>query len=420
LKPWIIEIAEPLPDIDNNFRYLRCGMLADALIGRGHEVRWWSSTFNHMLKKNRFNKTTTIEPRPAFQITLLHGPGYKKNISIGRIKHNRITARSFEFQAHQCQSKPDVILVCLPTLEMAEKAVAYGRAHCIPVVVDVRDPWPDLYLSAFPHFLRGIARLGLVSEFRRAQRILRGASGITAVSETYLRWALTYAGRPRQESDGVFPLGCVGPDIEAKRDIESRAVALRDKYGLRRGIPVATFIGMFGASYDLATVVAAAKELQKVGSPNYQIVLAGNGDNNSNLRKKAQGLPNVTFTGWIDQTSMFQLMSISSIGLATYSEGALQSLPNKPFEYMAAGLPLLSSLRGEMETIIQKYNIGLQYQPGKVSSLVKQLCWFAANEEERRKMGFRARRLFEEKYSDKVVYPKFISHLENIANKING
>jgi len=284
-------------------------------------------------------------------------------------------------------------------------------------VIDIRDQWPDVYLMAFHVRLRRLARLALLPEFRRMQRVFQMVAGITAVSETYLKWALTYAERSMRKTDGVFPLGYPSPAICTQSEIETQIAQLQAKYKIHPGLMIVTFVGMFGASYDLETVIKAARMLQVEGPLNIQIVLAGDGDNGPKLRKISHGLQNVIFTGWLDQASLLALMHMSSVGLAAYTLESSQSLPNKPFEYMAAGLPILSSLRGELETLIREEQIGLQYQAGDVVSLLEKLRWLAANPDARWEMGKRARRLFEESFSADVIYPRLVRHLEKVAQQ---
>jgi glycosyltransferase involved in cell wall biosynthesis len=82
---------------------------------------------------------------------------------------------------------------------------------------------------------------------------------------------------------------------------------------------------------------------------------------------------------------------------------------------MSAGLPLLSSLRGELEDLIRGAQIGLQYEAGDAASLVERIRWLAANPKAREAMGQRARRLFESTYSAEVIYPKLVRHLEQVV-----
>lgn len=411
---WIIEATEPLPTFDKNFRDLRCSTLAKELVSQGHEVTWWTSTFDHMRKRHRFDGPRSVELQSALRMNLMHGPGYRRNISLGRLLHHRALASAFE-QGCQSEAKPDVLFACLPIPELAEKAAVYGRVQGVPVVVDVRDQWPNVYLMAFPARLRRLARLALLRECRRTQRTFRMATGITAVSETYLKWALNYAERAGRKTDGIFPLGYSTSTAGTQSEIETQAADMRVKYQIDPEALVVTFVGTFGASYDLETVIKAAGVLQEDGVLEIRIVLAGDGDGGPKLRAMSQRLQNVIFTGWLDQGSIVALMRLSSVGLAAYTKESLQSLPNKAFEYMAAGLPILSSLRGELETLIRAERIGLQYQPGDVPSLVEKIRWLAANRDARLEMGIRARKLFEERFNAEVIYPRLARHLEEVA-----
>lgn len=289
----------------------------------------------------------TVTPRSGLHIRLLFGPAYKRNITPARAHHNRIVARAFAHEAYDAK-RPDLIFCCLPTPEMAEKAIEVGQTLDIPVIVDIRDEWPDLYLTVFPRPLRGLVKRILWTEFKRIQWICRNASCITAVSNTYLDWALKYAGRERKNLDGVFPLGYPSQMTQTHVS-EDRGSRFKEIHKIRPEALVVTFIGMFGASYDLETVIEAARVLEKDTCNKIQFVLAGDGDKSRKVRKMAHGLSNIVFTGWLDQGSLLELVHISSVGLAPYITGALQSLPNKPFEYLAAGLPILSSLQGELE-----------------------------------------------------------------------
>lgn len=407
---WLVQDGEPLPEIDPGNRDWRCAILAKTLVAQGHEVLWWASTFDHAQKRHRYNEARTVELTSGVKIRLLHGPGYKSNKSPKRFLHQRALARAFA-QEMMGLSAPDIIVCGMPLPELAEQAIIYGRKCHVPVVIDVRDQWPDLYLTMFPRRLRRLARLVLAAEFRRIGRIFQSAAAILSVSDTYLNWALKHARRPRRSRDAVFALG-YSPFEETS---ESDAVEFRLKYNIRPDSMVVTFVGIFGFSYDLETVVKAAKVLQEERVDNVQIFLVGDGDEGSRLREMASGVPNLICTGWLDQKSIRILLGLSSVGMAAYREDATQTLPNKPFEYMAAGLPLLSSLRGELEDLIRNEQIGLQYRARDVNSLVEKIKWLAANPEAGQVMGQRARVLFDERFCSDVIYPHLVNYLEGIA-----
>ena len=411
LHVWIVEIGETMPVIDGTARYMRCGILSRTLVDRGHTVTWWSSTFDHARKRQRVDRSGTFEIQPGLEARLLFSRDYRSNGSLKRFLSQRGTAASFAREADS-GPRPDLIFCSLPTPELAEESALLGRKYDVPVIIDVNDQWPDSYLLAFPSWLRPLVRPMLHGEFRRIARALGAATSITAVSETYLKWALGYAGRSRRETDAVFPLGYWVPPPS---DGEAPHADVQAKYAIRPDAFVALFVGTFGASYDLETVVKVAAALNAQETKDVQFLLVGDGDQKSRLHQMAAGLDNLTFTGWVDGGELNGLLRLASVGLASYTADCYQSLPYKPFEYMAGGLPLLSSLRGELEALIRTERIGLHYEPGDVTALTEGIRWLAANPLTRREMGDRARALFDEHFSADVVYPKLVQHIENVA-----
>jgi glycosyltransferase involved in cell wall biosynthesis len=410
---------EPLPGVDPATRPLRCGTLARQLVEQGDLVTWWTSTFHHVRKANRFESSRSLDIRPGFRLELLYAPPYQRNVSWGRIRHNRHMARAFASRAGETSERPDIIFAAVPSLELAHEAVRFGCSRGIPVVVDARDKWPDLYLNAIPAPLRRVARVALSMEFARARRIFRGATGITAISDSYLTWGLSYAGRRAGSMDAVFPIGFPLPDGFGDVDIRRTAERLQHAHGIRQDAVVVTFLGMFASSYDLATVIEAARHVHRAGDTRIQFVLAGTGERASVLQRLAAGLPNVAFTGWLDELAAWSLLRCSSVGLAPYTREALQSLPNKPFEYMAAGVPIISSLRGELEALLEEQKVGRTYPAGDATSLATALRWFADHPAERQAMGERAQALYRLRFSTTTIYPEFVRHLRRVAETID-
>ncbi len=216
MRVWIVEIGEPLP-IDAGGREMRSGILADRLASGGHEVLWWAATFDHNRKVHRFSESTTLAIKPGLVIRLLRAPAYKRNVSLARLQHNRIIARIFAAEAAP-HSAPDLIFCCMPTPELAERCVEIGLRRAVPVIVDVRDIWPESYLSGLPEALKPAARILLRREFARTRWTFRNAAAVTAVSEAFLDWALTLAGRARTPADAVFPLGYPTPSEVSEPD----------------------------------------------------------------------------------------------------------------------------------------------------------------------------------------------------------
>ena len=412
MRIWLITIGEPLPIDGANDRLHRSGMLANLLTSKGHEVVWWTSTFDHARKKQRFSMDTSIDINDCFNIRLLHSVRYKKNMSINRIINHYAIAYKFSKLA-RLESQPDIILCSFPTIELSLVATRYGKEKNVPVVIDVRDLWPDVLIDLFPKKIKWLTKAVLFVFFRNTRKVFRECLSIVGISDGYLQWGLSYAGRKRSINDAVFPL-CYKKPIVTDNQLKNAKFALRN-IGVDSSKIICWFIGMFGKTYNLSTVIDAARQLDIQGINNIQLVLSGDGENYSKWFKQAQGLSNVVFTGWVDFPQIAYLMSITDIGLAAYAEGAPQGIPNKIFEYLCAGVPILSSLKGETEALLNNNRCGLTYNAVDTEDFLKKLFILINDQDLRKKMSSNSAYLFRSCYSTDKVYACMVNFLEGLT-----
>lgn len=412
MRAWLIQTGEPLPIDGEVPRLLRTGILAQLLANRGHDVTWWCSTFNHWTKSHRYAVDTTVELGPAYRLRLLHSPGYRRNVSVSRIFDHRVLATRFR-RAIEREGPPDVILSSFPTVEMSEAAVVFANGNNVPVIMDVRDLWPDAFLNLVPAPVRPLARLALFGIYRRARRALARSDAIVSISESYLQWALNNAGRERRRTDAVFPLGYERSSPSAEELLQA-AHRLRAS-GVNPERVVCWFIGTFGRTYDVETVIHVARTLHEKRDYRAQFVLSGDGGRLDEYRKLAAGLPNVVFTGWINSTEIEWMMSVACIGLAAYIRDAPQSLPNKLFEYLAAGLPILSSLGREAAELLESNGCGFTYAPGNPPGLLHHLARLLDDPLLIKTMSSAAQETFDAKYSSPRIYQSFIELIERLG-----
>jgi glycosyltransferase involved in cell wall biosynthesis len=116
------------------------------------------------------------------------------------------------------------------------------------------------------------------------------------------------------------------------------------------------------------------------------------------------------FTGWLDAAGLAAMMRLAALGLAAYSDKAAQSLPNKIFEYMAGGVPILSSLPGECARFLSTHQCGVTYN--SPAEFINQIDAFRGNRERWAEMGARGRTVFLREYDSAVIYPRMADYLE--------
>ena len=409
---WLLTVGEPLPILDGESpRMFRTGQLARVLSARGHEVTWWTSAFDHYAKRHRVGAAHSVQWAGG-EIRLVRSVGYQKNVSLRRFIEHAGVARGFARQAHG-RPRPDLIVASLPTIELAYQAVLYGVSAGVPVIVDVRDLWPDVLLNVLPAHLRSLGRIALHWLTARASFALQHCSGIVGISPAYLDWGLTMAGRSEQPLDAVFPIGYVRRSDDSVLDV-TVGERLRSM-GVDESRKVCWYVGSFGRTYDLAPVISAARSLQDSSRQDIQFVISGEGELGARWRKLAGGLTNVVFTGWIESDEIEWLRRRATIGLQPYAAGAPQGLANKLFEYMSAGVPVVSSLEGENEALLARYGCGLTYHAGNGQACLEALVYLLDNEGLRAGMGLRAKAAFEAEYDGQVVLEGLAAHAEMVA-----
>jgi glycosyltransferase involved in cell wall biosynthesis len=211
---------------------------------------------------------------------------------------------------------------------------------------------------------------------------------------------------------GVFPLSYERPEISIE-ELGRREERLA-RMGIRSDRTVIWFVGTFGQTYDIQVPILAARRLAAVRE-DLLFVLSGDGERGEEWRALAHGLDNVVFTGWVDKLGLASLSSRASVGLMAYTAGAPQGLPNKIFEYMSAGIPILSSLTGETQALLEDKAIGFNYHAGEVDDFIAKLLLLADDPAQTKRMGDRAKEVFEAEFSPEMVYSALVDFLERTA-----
>jgi len=418
LNIWLVKIGEPLPTDGPGVRLFRTGLLAQALDEMGHEVRWWTSTFNHAEKTQRARGDERHPLGNKGQLVLLRSPGYSRNVSLARLIDHRTVARKMRRAMLQA-GRPDLILVALPVPGLCDVSLEVGRKLRTPVILDIRDLWPDVHMEFLPAWARGMGRVLLSPMRRQVERVCRGAVALSAPTGAYLEWGLRHASRERSEWDAVFPMGY--PERKLAEAEHEQALAFwRDEYDLTPDGDdiVCCFFGALGHQFDLETVLRAARLLEDRGV-RFRFVICGRGDRASELRAYAHGLGNVVFPGWVDYPKIRALMRIAQIGLAPYRASSLfeRHLPNKPIEYMAGGLAIVSSLRGVVEKLLEEADCGVTYRKGDERQLAELLELLGESSQRLDDMGRNGLRVFLEKFRAEKVYREMAEHLVRVAGE---
>lgn len=419
---WLVQTGEELPIDGPGTRLLRTAILAEELSARGHEVTYVNAAFNHQRKLMRCEQSKIIrrgdDPSLAYDCVLLAGRAYSANVSIGRFIHHREVASAFAEMA-PTMKQPDAILCGLPTIELARAVADYAQRRGIPCAMDCRDMWPEVIEERVPGPIRPLARLALSGMTRQKREALSAATAITGITDHFVDWGLSAAGRDRGPRDRAFHLA-VSPspvDPEALHQANEEWTAQLDHADREHRPPViGCFVGTYASRTDLLSIVDGANLLDEAQRQALRIVICGKGDLEAELVSRSAGNPAIILAGWQSAPRIAALMARSSFGILPYpnTPDFLASFPNKVGEYLMAGLPIMTGLAGATGDLLNRHKLALPYQVGDARSVAERLSAII-NAPVDANVHQQAADLGAEHFNPARIYPAFADWLEQLA-----
>lgn len=405
---WLIQIGEPIP-LKPGGHIGRMTMLTEKLTERGNIVTRWGSNFDHITKRMHHDRDMSLKLSSKLTVRFIKGIGYKKNISVKRYMDQFIIAKKFFKQAKKLE-KPDVILVATPPHNIAYYAVKFAHKYNIPIIVDVRDQWPDIFIERVPKIIRGIFKIALFYEFYQMRYALRHATSITSMMAELLNWGLVCAKRKKIESDRVFYIGTkekLPVEITNNKMLNSIIAEAVTKF-------VVTFVGTFNNFYNPSIIIEVAKMFENEKEKGIHFVLAGDGNLFDEIRRSSEKCSNVVLTGWLNQIELSALLSHSKIGVVPLAEKR-PCFPNKVFTYISHGLPIIASTPGEFSEIISKHEIGLYYTPGDAQGLFDTIQTLYKDNNLYLRMRNNMKIVFDSLFNAEKIYNDFSTHVETVS-----
>ena len=363
MKVWIFNPYGNLPG--EGWSPYRSTSIANALTARGHEVVWWVSNFEHRSKRVRSASDTRVDFGGGYFARILPARTYQRHISIDRIRYERSYAHALHAAVLAEPTRPDIIIHGEPAICLSDISLKVIGLCGVPWVIDVIDIWPELFALLLPRSIRPLQSVIFAPLYARRRRFFRRTDGFLAVARNYLSLAQKIA--PGTPGEVVY----LGTDTSAfSRACDplppTLTLVLPEK---RLGEFWCIYVGTLGKNYDVATLLDCATRLQ--GS-NIRILVAGDGDLRPQVEAAAAGPCRdvLTYLGRLSFSDLCLLYPRCDIALACYASASTVSMPFKAFDYLAAGLPIVTSLAGDLGDFVASRRIGLSYRAEDADSLL--------------------------------------------------
>lgn len=141
---------------------------------------------------------------------------------------------------------------------------------------------------------------------------------------------------------------------------------------------------------------------------------------NHNLKIQIKNNQNIGYLGILDRDDVKNLLSRSIAGIVTFlpEPNHIYAQPNKLFEYMSSGIPVVSSNFELWKDIVENNNCGICVDPEKPEEIATAVNYLVDNPELAKQMGNNGRKMIEEKYNWEIEKRKLIGVYEMLQNQV--
>lgn len=381
--------------------------MARCILAAGHRVSMISGNSEAAGTSGQSTERITRRDVDGIEVHFINEP-YSNKMSYAQ------RARSFFNFASSARVeveavKPDLVFATSTPLTVGIPGMKAARRLGVPFVFEVRDLWPELPISM------GIIRNPLLKWYtRRMERnIYRAAKHIVALSPG-IRDGIVRTGYPAERVTLI-------PNSSDLDLFKPDSTPLDDARFGDPGDFRLVFTGAHGVANGLDSVVDAAVELARRGEKGIRFVFIGQGRERDRLmkRSKDEGADKlITWMAFVPKSELAAIQPRMDAGmmiLKNVPNFYYGTSPNKFFDYIAAGLPVLNNYPGWVADMIGEAKCGKVVPPDDPKAFADACVWFRDHRVEAEAMGQRGRKLAEERFDRQNLGRQLVKVLEDAA-----
>jgi glycosyltransferase involved in cell wall biosynthesis len=300
--------------------------------------------------------------------------------------HKSYLWRLVSFLSFMCSSvwtawrvkQVDLVMGTSPPLFQAVSAWLVARLRRKPLLLEIRDLWPEFAIEC------GVLRNRLLIWLaRRLERFLYARADHILVNSPAYRDYLLGLRIPEAKISFIAN----GVDLSLFGE-PSGDKSIRREFALD-GKFIVTYAGALGMANDIDTILRAAAHLRDDASIHF--LLVGDGKERTRLEQMCRqlALENVTFAGPRPKFEMPDVLAASDACVATLRDIPMfrTTYPNKVFDYMAAARPTVLAIDGVIREVLEAAGGGVPVPPGDAAALARAVRELSRQRDRARRMG---------------------------------
>ena len=303
-------------------------------------------------------------------------------------------------------SRPDVVYASSTPLTVGLNGAAVAKARRVPFVFEIQDVWPDVPIEL--GFLTNRAEIAAAKRLEKG--LYRAARRVVVCSESAAENVRTKgieAGKivliPNLADVPLFSSATPQPKYFQSLGLEGKFVAV--------------YAGAMGKANGVDQLVEAARALVESDEDGVAIVALGNGSERPYLESEARALPNLLVPPPIAREEVAGVILAADATITLYASYPILETgsPNKFFDGLAAGKPVVVNTDGWLRRLAEENRAGLYTPSGEPDALAAALARLAHDPPLARELGRNGRALAEREFDARLLSGRFRETLETVA-----
>ena len=293
-----------------------------------------------------------------------------------------------------------------PPIFQSFTAWLVSKLKRVPFLLEIRDLWPAFAIAVGVLKNKVLINLSLWLErflYNQADKIVVNSPGF--IEHVQLKGGQNVALIPNGSDTTTFT---PSNRIQIRKDL-----GWTDKF-------ILLYAGAHGMSNDLPVVLQAAKLIEN--HDDIRMVFIGDGKEKSNLIYLAESLrlSNVEFLHPVPKNKIAIYLLASDICIAILKPIELYktTYPNKVFDYMAAGKPIILAIDGVIREVVESAGCGVFCEPGNPRAIANAVLEMYSNLNGLEKTGKRGKVYLEQNFNRQMIAKDFTDMIEEITVSI--
>jgi glycosyltransferase involved in cell wall biosynthesis len=309
------------------------------------------------------------------------------------------------------RDKYDLVLVTSPPLFLGLAGWLVSKCKKIPLLLEIRDLWPDSAIDMKLVKSRILIRLSYFLEYF----LYRKADMINVVTPAFKEVLIRKKNIPAGKIILISNAADFSISEYVAKDFDRNAfrcsLGLDDRF-------VLVYVGAHGPANHLMQVIEAADLLR--GSIAH-FLLIGDGPEKSHLldKVKARGLQNISFVSQVSKAEVFRYILAADIGLSVLKRADVFKTvySNKTFDYFSCKKPVLIAIDGISKELVENANAGSFAEPENAPDLADKIRMYIDSPELIKKQGQNGYQYAKQHFDRTKLAAEYISLIQAFVQK---